>query len=214
MRAVAVGGERVNHRGVQRARIALIAVGTAVGEADGRGHGMGQRLGPPHHMAEPLPAAVQVVPALVQRQLVQPAVQIELATRDAERDAADGAAEIRALRLVLRQGVEAEHEVRHGSLPIGSPEFRDRGPVGDQADHHAAVAQRVPVHRHAVRGRAKRFFLDHRIVHCHSVLHSVPRRSSGPTEIFARRRSGCNHPTALFCGTFFLRFLPSVGGSR
>ena len=139
--------QRIDDRNIKHTRIALVAVGTAMGEADGGklssagdspifvganiGTVPGERLGLPNDAVEPPRAAVQVLLPVVERQTVLRPIELELTADDPKRDAADDAAEIRASRLVRFEIVEAEHDVRNLPVPVGCPKLGHRGPKSD-----------------------------------------------------------------------------------
>jgi hypothetical protein len=68
-------GERIGHADVQGARVSLRAVGAEIREPDAPACGLRERRGLPHDPVEPAHTAVQMIRAVVPRQLVRSAVQ-------------------------------------------------------------------------------------------------------------------------------------------
>ena len=145
--------QRVDDRRVDIARVALLAIGRAVGEGDARA-GVGHlRLALPHHLVETLRAAVEVVRAVVGRERVLLAVDREAALGDAVRAAAGGAAEVLGARHIVRGARAAEPHIVELAAGVGRLERHDdRAVVADLGLHAARVAERPEVDGLAVDG--------------------------------------------------------------
>ena len=137
--------------GLQRAGVAFLAVGAAVGEGDAGKSRPLDRLGPPHDLVESADAAVQVIGAVVRGQPVLDAVQAEPALGDAVGVAADGRAEAGMAPEVVRERLQREGDVGHPAAAVGDLDRGDRGPVGHDLHPQAAgIDQRVQIDRSTV----------------------------------------------------------------
>jgi hypothetical protein len=82
---------------------------------------------------------VQVVDAVVRRELDGRSVEREPAVGDPVAVAADDSAEVAALGQIVVEVVEAEHDIVHATGAIRHPHGNDRRAVGHRADFDAAV---------------------------------------------------------------------------
>src|SRR5690606_16995814 len=115
---VALPGQRVGDPDAQRARIAHLAVGAGQAQVETDVGAPGERLHVPDPLVEALLPAVRAVLAVVDGQLVRPAVQGEAAPVDAVAVAADQGAEVGAGGDVGLQAAEAERDVRVPAAPV------------------------------------------------------------------------------------------------
>ena len=102
--------EAVKDRDLHIAGIAALAVRTLERELQARV----RNLAPPELVVEARIAAMDVVLVMAARievELVRPAIDRDLAARDAVRVAADDAAHTRIVRLIARDAIVAEHDV-------------------------------------------------------------------------------------------------------
>jgi hypothetical protein len=115
---VAVPGERVRDLRRQRAGVAHLAVGAGAAQDQAHVGAGGELLHGPYVLVEAVGPAVQVVPAVVDGELVVLAVEGEPAAGDAVAVPADDGAEVRAGRLVLLDRPETERHVRVPAVAV------------------------------------------------------------------------------------------------
>ena len=151
-------GERVAHGHVEPAGVVLVAVVARQRELE-RDAAVGlcrQTLDRPPALAEAARPAVQCVDAVVQRQLMRLSFEHEAAGGDAVAVASDERAEVRVALDIVREVVEAEHDVRAAAGAVRAVQGGDDAAEVDRAQHQAAtVVERVLVHRTAVRQMAE-----------------------------------------------------------
>ncbi len=145
--------------GFQVARVALVAVRAQVAEDQAGRLRRGEGFGLPQAAMKAIGAAMQVVDAVVQVQLMGFAVQREAAVGDAVAVAANQRAEIIRVAHVGRDVVIAEHHIGHDAVAVRHVELRDdAAQVADFCDHAVGVGQCVKGGFAAVRQLAKRRF--------------------------------------------------------
>ncbi len=138
-----VVGQGVGDLGLQRARVAHVAVRAGVREHHAHRVGTLEGLGLPVGLVETLWSAVQVVLAVVLRQRVGRAVDGERPLADAVAVAADDGAEEWRLVEVTLEVVVAEHDVTELPCLVGHLQRRDDAAVGDGFHFHpVGVGQR------------------------------------------------------------------------
>lgn len=131
-------GQCVGDRRPQRARIALLAVGTHVRKAHAGLVPVRERLGFPEHLVEPFQSTVQVVGPIVGRQLVGLAVEHEASAADTVGIATDHRADVGMGLQIGRKTVKAQHHIAPVPLAIGHPNGADDRPVIQDFDFHPA----------------------------------------------------------------------------
>jgi hypothetical protein len=115
----------------------------------------------PEFLAEPLNAPMQVIRAVIDRELVRLSIQLKPAAGYSVRKTAHGASEIGMIGQVAIQSVESEHDVTQLSLPIRDVKFRDdRSEVGDLRHQAIPVRQGEKLNRTTVGQLAKKFTFD------------------------------------------------------
>ena len=150
--------QQVGHGRLQRARIALVAVGRRHAPLDADRAVARDLLALPDVLVEPAHAAVEVVRPVVRGELVGLAVERERGAADAVRVAPDHVAEERVrVALVARERVEAERHVGVRSRPVGHADGDDgRSPRDGAHLHPVRVRQRVERDLLAPRGLPER----------------------------------------------------------
>jgi hypothetical protein len=107
---------------------------------------------------------MQVVLAVVLRQRIGLAIELELAPRDPVTVASHQAAEVRALGEVSGQVVVTEHDVAQPALAIRDEQrHHDTAVVGDGRAKAVAIGQAVEVHGSAIRCLAEGHAFDPRL---------------------------------------------------
>ncbi len=102
----------------------------------------------PEGLVEAAPSTVQVIRAVVCRELDDRAVERKAPPRDAVAVASDDGAQVVGAALIAFGRIVAEHHVRHVPFPVGHQDPRDHRAVVDDLDDGArAVLERV--FRHA-----------------------------------------------------------------
>nr|GEU28271.1 hypothetical protein [Tanacetum cinerariifolium] len=132
-----IGAQFVNHRGVQVAGVALLAVGAQVTENQAGRLGGAEGFGGPQAAVKTIDAAVQVVGAVVLIQVVLLAVQRKAGIGDAVAVAADQGAEIVRFAQVGRHVVEAAHHVGQLAVAVRHVDFGDDAAEVEDLDDHA-----------------------------------------------------------------------------
>ena len=123
-------------RAASGARIAFVAVGARVREDHGRSARVVGDLGVPHHLVETLGAAVQVVGAVIERELIGAAVNRHLPAGDPVAEAADDGSEEPGFRQIAIQVVMADDDVVEMALSIRNFDRHQDDPVGDRPHFH------------------------------------------------------------------------------
>ena len=136
--------QRIGHLHLEMTGIALFPIG-AVQRQDGPL--FGQFLHRPNPMGEACISTVEVVRAVVHRQLILLTTQGKFSFCNPVGEAAHHRAQVAAFRLILLQGVVAQHYV-HRALPA-----RDR-----KAAHHRAEGQNIAGHHPVVQRQFLHFF--------------------------------------------------------
>ena len=144
-------GERVGHRQLQRAGVALVAVLAGQRELQRGAVGALDRRRRPHQLVEALEPAVQRVDAVVGGELVGLAVERERRAADAIAVAADDGAEVRRVLHVVLDAVVAEDDVAERAGLVRHLQRHDDGAVvGDPHLDAVRVGQRVEIDGGAV----------------------------------------------------------------
>ncbi len=168
---LAVAGERVTDHRLKRPRIALLAVRAGIGQLHGRigVASIAHDASRPHLVAEARRPSMQVKRRAIPGELIRRTVQGERSARDAVGVTAGDGAEVGVAFQVIREVVEAQHDVRR---PPGTVRRLDRlqnPTVGEDPDPQARrTAQRVGVHLRPIGrgpedlcGHGWRFLLEH-----------------------------------------------------
>ena len=158
--------QRVGDRCAQGARVAFLAIAAHVREGDADVAAALERLRAPHHLVEPLVAAVQVVVAIVGREVEVAAVDREAPFRDAVAVAADDGAEVARPCEVALEVVESQRDVAEAARAIARADRHQDRAVRDRAHLRAVhVRQREDLDGGAVRRGAERRARDRRGQH-------------------------------------------------
>ena len=112
--------ERICGGNLQRAWIAAGTVRTHVTEHDACGRTASHLVDLPQHLVQTVYAAVQMVRSIVRFQRVLPAVETELAARNAVGIAADSGAEVLRLGHVVTRRFVAQHDIAADAAAIGN----------------------------------------------------------------------------------------------
>ena len=115
-------GQGVGHSNLQPAGIALLTVGTGVSKPHSR-IDAGGGLTVPEPLVEADVATMDVVGAEVASELVDGAIELESACRDAIGHAPDDTAHVGHVRLVIGDLVVAQDHVLHGAVPAAHVQF-------------------------------------------------------------------------------------------
>ena len=146
-------GECVNDLRIDVARIALLAVGRAIGERHAWAFRSHTALTGPDNLVESLDAAVEVIRTIVRREGELPSVDGELATSNAIRRSTSGAAEVLRARDILLRTLAPEDHVSNISARVRHLERHDDRPVvGDRCLHALPVSHGPEVNRLAIHG--------------------------------------------------------------
>src|SRR5918995_1880234 len=118
--------EQIAHCGRQRPRIAFITVRADAGETHAGGALLADLLGVPDALVEPAYPAVEVVRAIVRRELIGLTVEGEAAIGDTVSVAAGDAAEVRVVVIQIAGEIsEPERHVRELTVPVRGPDGAD-----------------------------------------------------------------------------------------
>ena len=154
--------EQVDDLGLERARVALVAVRARERQLETDAVAVLDHRGGPDVLVEADGSAVERVRRVVDRQLVGDAVERELAECDPVRVPARDAPEVRASLDVVREVVEAQRDVLEVLAAVRDLHRLDDPAVGEDLDFHAVrVRQGVDVDGLTADG-PERLLLDRR----------------------------------------------------
>ncbi len=129
-------GDRVGDASGERSRIALVPVRAGMREYNGRSARVVHDLRAPDRLVESLHTAVEVIGAVVERQVVRLPVDHNPPAGDPVAISADHGSEVAGLRQVAIQVLVTDHDVVEAPLPVRHLDRHEDDPVGDCPDFH------------------------------------------------------------------------------